>query len=437
MNGIFYGLVLLAFLFGACQELNFFSLPFVQEQAAATGLKPQYMHVLGQGMMESAKNAVQVCISLAGSMSIFLGVLKVAEAGGLLQVLTRWLRPFLVMLFPNIPPHHPALGAISLNFAANALGLGNASTPLGIRAMHALDQLNPKKGQATREMILFLAINTASITLLPMSVIALRSVSGSQDPAGIVGTTLFASCCSTIAAILAVKFLLGYQSDRSDWGFDVTMVNKMVEAEPQSSWLKNLSLFLALSAMIYLFIKYPVISAWVLPVFVMGMLSFGALKKIAVYEHFIEGAKEGIDVAFKLLPYLIAILMAVGMFRASYALDFISLSLKNLFEPLGLPAISIPMALIRPLSGMGAKAYMISVFEDPSFGPDSYAGYLVSTMMGCSETTFYIIAVYCSAIGLKKVKQAIIAGLLADFAGVLASVVAVQYYYYSILKPGF
>lgn len=420
MNWVFYILICSAFIASAGQDLGLFCLTTVGPNSATVSS----MQELGSAMTQAAQDAIRVCMGLAGSMAIFLGVTKVAEAGGLMKIITQCLRPVLSALFPRIPPDHPALGAIALNFSANMLGLGNAATPLGIRAMKALEQLNPNKGIASAEMLLFLAINTASLTLLPMTTITLRTAAHSADPAGILVTTWFASGCSTLTAIIAVKCLLG----RSQKPPAELLKPVKASVQPHAGAMRLLW-WIMLVVLAYCFIKNKSLSAWILPAFFLGMLSFGAARKILVYDHFIEGAKEGLDVALQLLPYVIAIFLAVGMFRASHALDFLSDLLEPILKPLGFPTVALPMALIRPFSGSAAKAYMMSVFQDPAFGPDSYAGYLVSTLMGCSETTFYVIAVYCGTVGIKKAHKAIIAGLMADVVGLIASMVSVHYYY--------
>jgi spore maturation protein SpmA len=393
-------------------------------------------------MVESAAGAVDLAIGLVGVMTLFLGLMKIAEAGGLLQVISRLIRPLMVRLFPDVPPDHPAMGAMILNLSANALGLGNAATPFGIRAMQELDRLNPHKGTATNAMALFLAINTSSITLLPTGVIALRAAAGSVDPAGILPTTLFATMGSTTVAIIAAKMYarfsrLNAQStgdapEGSD-GPENSPEAVAPEAEVQETngayplWVSIFSLAV-LASLIPLTVLYgKQISPWIIPLLMVGFLTFGVIRRVRVYEMFVDGAKEGFQVAVRIIPYLVAILVAVGMFRASGALDVMVATLGAWTGKVGLPAEALPMALLRPLSGSGAYGILASVINDPAIGPDSYVGYLVSTLQGSTETTFYVLAVYFGAVQVKRLRHTLAAALSADVAGVVFAVMACSF----------
>ena len=432
MNLIFLLLVVAAFLTAGWRQ-------FTADNADVTP-----MDALSKAMVESASGAVELALGLIGIMALFLGLMKVVEEGGLLKILARLIRPLMVRLFPDVPAEHPAMGAMILNMSANMLGLGNAATPFGIKAMQELNKLNPCKGTATDSMVLFLAINTSSITLLPTGVIALRASAGSADPAGILPTTLFATLCSTFFAILAA---LTYRRffpvdpalcDRPASAKDTKPEADAVEVEPVEdthaypawvSWAALLG-FLSLIPLTLLFGSE--ISPWILPSLMLGFLLFGVVRGVKIYEAFVEGAKEGFEVALRIIPYLVAILVAVGMFRSSGALGWLVEQIAGWTTLVGLPAEALPMALLRPLSGSGAYGVMASIINDPAIGPDSYTGYLVSTLQGSTETTFYVLAVYFGAVQIRRIRHALAVGLTADFIGVVAAVLAVSYLYGSL-----
>jgi spore maturation protein SpmA/spore maturation protein SpmB len=371
-------------------------------------------------------------------MALFLGLMKVAEAGGLLAVIARLMRPLLVKLFPDVPADHPAMGAMIMNVSANVVGLGNAATPFGIRAMEALDALNPLKGTATNAMVLFLAINTASVTLLPTGVIALRAAAGSQDPAGILPTTLFATVVATAVAILAAK--LGerwWPSEgptlRARDPATLAAIDDVGAAAPVAMVDGGYSARAAYAALIVILALIPLtviygraIGPWIVPGLMVGLLAFGLARRVNIYEAFVEGGKDGFTIALRIIPYLVAILVAIAMLRASGALDAIITPISTMTEPLGLPAEALTLGLLRMLSGSGAFGLLAALLNDPAIGPDSYTGYLASTIMGSTETTFYVLAVYFGSVGVKRIRHALIAGLLSDAAGIAASVVAVK-----------
>ena len=426
MNGIFFAIVLIAFLVAAFQQITW--VPSGPEAEAP-------MALLTAGAIDSAKSSVTLALGLVGVMALFLGLMKVAEAGGLLVIIAKTLRPLMVRLFPEVPADHPAMGAMILNLSANALGLGNAATPFGIRAMQELDKLNTHKGTASNAMALFLAINTSSVTLLPTGVIALRASVGSEDPAGILPTTLFATICSTTVAILGAKFYQRF------WPITPSRTQALLkrrrmspqhagpeaaaELEPTGAypvWV-SIAVLSAIAAALPLTVFYGRdIAVWVIPGLIVGLLSFGFLRRVPVYETFVEGAKDGFQVALRIIPYLVAILVAVGMFRASGALALLIEPLGRITSHIGLPTEALPMALLRPLSGSGAYGIMASTLENPAIGPDSYTGYLVSTLQGSTETTFYVLAVYFGAVQIRRVRHALATALTADLAGIIAAV---------------
>ncbi|MEO5344993.1 MAG: spore maturation protein [Magnetococcus sp. YQC-9] len=429
MNRFFFALVLLAFGVTAGRQIGW--------SPDATGDSP--MQALTNGMVEAANGSVTLSIGMVGVMALFLGLMKVAEAGGLLTVLARLIRPLMVRLFPEVPADHPAMGAMILNLSANALGLGNAATPFGIRAMKELDRLNPQPGVATNAMALFLAINTSSVTLVPTSVIALRASVGSNDPAAILSTTLFATFFSTSVAILAAKWLQCFFPVES-LSHAVTEVSSSAGSEPSFEstsdvgqgypvWVSTLAL-ITLIALIPVTILYGrVISPWVLPGLMTGMLTFGFMRGVRVYEVFVEGAREGFEVGVRIIPYLVAILVAVGMLKSSGALGAFTALVGPWTALVGLPADALTMAILRPLSGSGAQGYLASLLQNPTIGPDGYIGMLTSTLQGSSETTFYILAVYYGAIRVQRVRHTLAAALIGDLVGIIAAVFICSWLY--------
>lgn len=443
MNGIFFAIVFIAFSVAAFRQITWQAPPIVtgaegaavQSVIQASSQSP--MEALGIAMVDAAGGSITLALGLVGVMALFLGLMKVAEAGGLLVIIAKTVRPLMVRLFPDVPADHPAMGAIILNMSANALGLGNAATPFGIRAMQELDKLNEEKGTATNAMALFLAINTSSVTLLPTGVIALRAAAGSNDPAGIVPTTLFATICSTTIAIISAKLLQRFwktpvagaaverplpQIERENEDVAVPLSQEDAEGA-YPTWVSVLVLG-GIVALVPLTIYHgKAIAPWIIPGIMVTLLGFGAFKRVAVYEVFVEGAKDGFQVALRIIPYLVAILVAVGMFRASGALDLLVQPLGAVTNHFGLPAEALPMALLRPLSGSGAYGILASIINDPNIGPDSYTGYLVSTFQGSTETTFYVLAVYFGAVQIRRIRHALVAALTADVAGIAAAVI--------------
>ncbi len=440
MNLVFFLLVFVAFLVAAARQI-------LWDPGGLDEVAP--MALLTDEMIGAARAAVELAIGLVGVMALFLGLMKVAEQGGLLVIIAKTVRPLMTRLFPEVPANHPAMGAMILNISANVLGLGNAATPFGIRAMQALDTLNPHKGTATNAMVLFLAINTSAVTLLPTGVIALRASLGSLEPAAIVPTTLVATIASTTVAILAAKSLQRFfpatpaTPPQPDDPADTPLPDTLAPGGPpagieapgaeapdgaDATYPLYVSLLVlgTIAALVPLTVLYGrEISPWIVPLIMVGLLGFGMAKRVRVYEAFVEGAKDGFQVALRIIPYLVAILVAVAMFRASGALEALVSALAVVTDPLGLPAEAVPMALLRPLSGSGAYGVMTSIMQDPATGPDTYVGMLVSTLQGSTETTFYVLAVYFGAIQVRRIRHALAAGLSADLAGVIAAVAIV------------
>ncbi len=383
---------------------------------------------VGAAALSSAKTAVELAIGLVGYMALFLGLMKVVEEAGGLKWMAKAIRPVLVRLFPDVPADHPAMGAMVMNIAANALGLGNAATPFGLKAMKELESLNPEPGVASNAMVRFLAINTSGLALLPTGIIGLRALKESTDPAAIFPTTLMATAISTGAGIFAAWFFsrLG-PFRRSDAQREAD--EKVAAAnEGGGSLMELLPVALIGVGMITLVATVYTLgeaaSAWIIPTLILAMLTIGVVRKVKVYEVFVQGAKEGFNLAVMIIPYLVAILVAVGMFRKSGLMAWVADGIGWVTAPLGLPAEALPLALLRPLSGSGAFGITAELIE--THGPDSYIGNLVSTMNGSTETTFYVLAVYFGSVGVTRIRHGVAAGLTADLFGVIGSIVAVN-----------
>jgi spore maturation protein SpmA len=384
--------------------------------------------------LDYAGTAVTIALGLIGIMALWIGIMKIAEEAGLIAIIASWLKPVTKKLFPEVPPDHPAMGSMIMNISANMLGLGNAATPFGLKAMEELDELNPNKGTATNAMCTFLAINTAGMTLIPATAIAIRAAAGSSEPAVIIGTSLFGSLCATVAGITAAK----------------TLEKFPIKKGQSSVWIKNnltgLFILLVIAALILLVIYsgtgklitnafsflsaktfkgiIETFSTIAIPLLIVLFVGYGAVKKIKVYEKFIEGAKEGFNIAVRIIPYLVAMLVAIGIFRAGGAMDWLVYILHPVTNLIGMPAEAIPMALMRPLSGSGSLGVMAETIS--VHGADSFIGILVSTLYGSSETTFYVLAVYFGAVNIKNIRHALPAGLIADLAGILGAVFIVR-----------
>ncbi|CAE6881218.1 Fused spore maturation proteins A and B [Ectopseudomonas oleovorans] len=374
-----------------------------------------------ESLFAMAKLSVELMVVLFGTLTLWLGLLRIAEKAGLVDLLARLLGPLFARLMPEVPRGHPALGLISMNFAANGLGLDNAATPIGLKAMRALQDLNPSATTASNAQILFLVLNTSSLTLLPVSIFMYRVQQGADDPTLVFLPILLATSASTLAGLLAVAAMqrlrlwdpvvLAYLIPTALLlgGFMSLLAGMSATAlAALSSLLGNLTLF----GLILLF------------------LVVGALRRVAVYESFIEGAKEGFDVAKSLLPYLVAMLCAIGVLRASGALDFGLDGIRWLVEALGWDTRfvdALPTALIKPFSGGAARAMLIETMEN--FGVDSFPALIAATVQGSTETTFYVLAVYFGAVGLQRARHAVGCALVADAAGIVAAI-AVCYWFF-------
>jgi spore maturation protein SpmA len=384
---------------------------------------------MGKGALKAAEKSVSLAIELAGAMILFMGLVKVFEAGGGMQAVARAIRPLLVRLFPDVPANHPAMGAIVLNLAANVMGLGNAATPFGIKAMQELDKLNPVKGRATNAMILFLAINTSGVAVLPTGVMAMRAAAGSSDPAAIFLPTLLATSCSTLSAVAVCLLLHRFRSTPEDaLPAPPEALADLPPAEPDPGWrgfLPLLAAFASVTALVVgVYRTKDLTSAWIIPGLIFGMLSYGVIKKVKVYETFLEGAKDGFNSAIRITPFLVAVLSAVAMFRESGALGAVVNVLRPFCEAVGMPPETLPLALLRPLSGSGATALTAELTT--TYGPDTLIGQVAGTLQGSTETTFYVLAVYFGAVGIHRTRHAAGVGLVADVMGAVGTLLAVH-----------
>jgi spore maturation protein SpmA len=428
LNGIFAGLILVAI-----------------GHAALVGR----MAEVSAALFSSARSAVDLVIGLVGAMVFFLGLMRVAFDGGLRQAIARALAPALRRLFPEVPADHPAMGAMVMNLSSTMLGLGNAATPFGLKAMVELDRLNPYPGSATDAMVLLLAINTSLVALMPpLGTMAVRVAAGSARPEAIWLPTLLATTCSTLAAVAAHYALRRRYPHRPVAGGRTDAPPPpAVEAETASALprpgggarLVVVATALVLGLGLVLEVRrlaataapleaaQRIVQDWLLPVLVAFLVLVGVRGGVAVYEAMIRGAREGLDVAVRIVPYLVAILVAVGMLRASGALDRAIGLLGPVVRPFGVPPEVLPMALLRPLSGSGAFAVMSETLT--AYGPDSFIGLLASTLQGSTETTFYVLAIYLGAAGIRDGRHALAAGLIGDVAGFVAAIAVCHWFF--------
>jgi len=455
LNYIWLALVVLAVIIGGCTD---------------------HLKEVADKSFEMAEFAVmKTALPLVGIMALWLGIMRLAERAGLVALLARALRPLMVWLFPDVPHDHPAMGSMLMNMAASILGLGNAATPLGLRAMKDLETLNPRPGTATNAMCTYLAINTSSIQLIPATAIAVLAANKAINPSAIVGTSIMATTCAAIAAVAAAKFLQALpiyrlapaavpapkavldpaEAQTAKANSDKPIIKESSTLQPLKWW--GIAIMAAFGAFfLYLFVRFafPEVLRQTLGSFLPAlvppaaanaattttfvrivdavsklsipfMLSFfplyAALRHVKVYEDFVDGAKEGYDVAIRIVPYLVAILVAMGMFRAAGGIDMISAVLAPVMQAIGFPPPLLPMVLMRPLSGSGTLGLFAELVKQ--YGPDSLISRMGGTIFGSTETTFYVLAVYFGSVGVKRTRYALPAGLIADTVGVIASVI--------------
>lgn len=371
-------------------------------------------HNMLNATFEASKTGLTLSIGLAGVMTLWLGLMKIGEKGGIIPILARFVGPFFSRLFPEVPKDHPAVGAIIMNFSANILGLDNAGTPLGLKAMKELQDLNPDKETASNAMIMFLVLNTSGLTIIPLAIIADRAALGSINPTSIFIPTLIATTCSTLVGFLYLSFkqriklldpvLLGYL------GGIVAVIGTVL-------WYFSTLSKDDLQSQSNLATSVIIITV------IVGFIVLGLRRKLPMFETFIEGGKEGFEISVKIIPYLVALLVAIAMFKESGALDYLTGGIRWFVALFGLNTDfvdALPVAFLKPLSGGASRAMMQSVSQD--FGVDSFAGNLAAIFRGCAETTFYIVAVYFGSVQIKKTRYAVTGGLIADAAGIVAAI---------------
>jgi len=400
LNYIWIAFLVIAFIV-ACVQLIFFG-------------NTQIFSDIMNAAFGSAKSGFEVSLGLTGALSLWLGIMKIGEKGGVLERLSRVVAPFFVKIFPEIPKGHPALASMFMNLSATMLGLDNAATPMGLKAMREMQELNQEKDKASNSMILFLVLNTAGLTLIPVSVLVYRAQLGAVNPADVFIPILLATFIAFIAGLISVAVVQ-----------KINLFNRVV--------LGTLGSISALIGGIIYFLsglpkeqiaQYSSFAAnFILLSIIISFITMAMIRKVNVYDSFIEGAKEGFHVAIGIIPYLIAILVAIGMFRASGALTFMTDGIRWL---VGLTGINtefvdaLPTALMKPLSGSGARGMMIETMK--LHGADSFVGRLSSIIQGSTDTTFYIIAVYFGSVGIKNTRYAIVCGLFADTVGIIAAI---------------
>jgi len=375
----------------------------------------QLMSEVVNGMFDSAKTGFEISIGLVGIMTFWLGIMKIGEVAGMISVFSRGVSPFFGKLFPGVPKDHPASGSIMMNFSANMLGLDNAATPLGLKAMKELQELNHEKDTATNAMIMFLVLNTAGLALIPTSVMALRLAAGAANPADIFIPSLIGTFISFLAGMIAVAF---YQK-----------INLL-----QLPVLVFIGGFVAIMAGLYFWLgglppeqiqtNTSVLGGLIIFSVIVLFIGYGAIKKINVYEAFIDGAKEGFSTGVLIIPYLVAILVAISVFRTTGCMDYVVNAIGSVVAAFGLDTSfvpALPVGLMKTLSGGGARGLMVDVMK--TYGADSFQGRLASIIQGSTETTFYVLAVYFGSVNIKKTKYALICGLIADLVGVVAAII--------------
>ena len=362
----------------------------------------------------SSKTAFSIALNLTGILCFWLGLLKVAEASGITQLLAKALYPLFKRIMPSVPENSPALSSMIMNIAANMLGLDNAATPMGLKAMEQLQTLNPKKDTASDAQVLFMVINTSAVTLIPITILMYRAELGASNPSAVFMPILFATSLSTLSGFLAVA-----------WVQRLNIFNRVV-----MSYLLGFAAFIG--AVAWYFESLPLeerlqmSAAWgnfILFAFIISFITAGIIRKVNVYETFIQGAKEGFDIAVRIIPYLVAMLVAIAVLRAGGVLDMIVLGFEKFFAALGWDTEfvkALPTALLKPLSGSGARAMMIETMQ--TYGADSFPAFTAAVVQGSTETTFYVLAVYFGAVKISKVGAALPCALLADLAGIIAAI---------------
>jgi len=363
---------------------------------------------------DTAKLAFELALGLTGVLALWLGIMKIGEKGGIVHYMSKIFGPFLHKLFPEIPKNHPSIGPLMMNISANMLGLDNAATPLGLKAMEGMQELNPKKDTASNAQIMFLVLNTSSLTILPITILLYRHQLGATNPSDVFIPIIIATFFSTIAGLVSVSIFQKINLfDKTIMAYLGILTLIIVFIIIYFSGLDRESI-MAISSTASNFLLFTIIIIFIL---------MGIRKKVNIYEAFIEGAKEGFKIAIMIIPYLVAMLVGIGLFRTSGALDYLVSGLEHIIAFTGLNTDfvpSMPTAFMKPLTGAGARGMMIETME--TYGADSFAGRLASVMQGSTETTFYVLAVYFGSVNIKKTRYAVTCGLIADAAGIIAAI---------------
>jgi spore maturation protein SpmA len=366
-------------------------------------------------MFLSAKSAFEIALYLTGALCLWMGIMQIGEKGGALGYLTRAVSPLFQKLFPEVPKNHPAVGAMMMNFSANMLGLDNAATPLGLKAMNQLHELNPEKDRASNAQIMFLVLNTSGLTIIPVSILAYRMSSGSSNPSEIFLPILLTTFFSSLAGLLFVGI-------KQKINFFQPIILAYIGSA--TAFIFGLLIFLAYNPE-HTGVISSVAGNLILFGIVITFILLAIRTKINVYETFIDGAKGGFDVAIKIIPFLVAILVAVAVFRASGAMELLFQGIREIAIVMGVKCLefidALPTAFMKPFSGSASRGMMLDVFA--TSGPDSFAGRLASTFQGSTETTFYVLSVYFGSVGIKRTRYAAAAGLFADFVGIIAAII--------------
>ena len=400
LNYIWIGFLLIAFIVTCFQAFLFGNTQIFSDIMNAT--------------FDSAKTGFEISLGLTGVLALWLGIMKIGENGGIIKAFSRLVGPFFSKIFPDIPKDHPAMGSIFMNISANMLGLDNAATPMGLKAMKELQEINPKKDRASNPMIMFLVLNSSGLTIIPITIMVYRAQLGAANPTDIFLPILLATFFSTLVGFLSVAVMQ-----------KINLLNRTI-------LLTFLGFMIVVAGLIFFLMRLPkdqlavysnLAAAFILFSVIISFVVLAAFRKVNVYESFIEGAKDGFQVAVGIIPYLIAILLAIGVFRASGAMDFIVDGIGKFVAMLGLDTEfvhALPTALMKPLSGSGARGMMIDAMTQ--HGADSFVGRLVSIVQGSTETTFYVLAVYYGSVGIKKTRYTLGCSLLADLAGITAAI---------------
>ena len=416
LNYIWIGFFLVGFLVALIRVLGYYWRNFFVDHFNIIFDKTDLMVFsnIVDSTFDMAKVSIEIVIILLGVMTLWLGIMRIGEKGGAISILSRLIYPFFRKIFPEVPKDHPAIGAMLMNVCANMLGLDNAATPFGLKAMNELQKLNRKKDTATNAQIMFLVLNTSGLTIIPVSIMAYRMAEGASNPSDVFLPLLLTTFIATLVGLIVVSLIQR-----------INLLNWIV-----LSYLGGLSLLISL---ILIYIRSIdkeqsdiILKFWgnfILFLFIIFFIVLGIRRRINIYEEFIEGAKEGLRVAIKIIPYLVAMLVAIGIFRASGALDYIILGIKKFVMFFNLDnqfVDALPTALMKPLSGSAARGMTIDIMH--TFGADSFAGKLSCIFQGSTETTFYTIAVYFGAVNIKRTRYTVTCGLIADLAGVIAAI---------------